>query len=98
MIRQGILLSIAIAAAAGCGAAQTAGGTGSGGSGSEECGTVMCNAPASCVAIVGMSPEETKRECVLKCKDDSVCATQMPKGQTCQNVHDVGMVCQLADN
>jgi hypothetical protein len=98
MIRHGILFSITMAVAVGCGAPQSTGGSGSGGSGSVECGTVMCNAPASCVAVVGMSPEDTKHECVLKCTDDTICATQIPKGQTCQNIHEIGKICQLADD
>jgi hypothetical protein len=93
MIRYGIFFTMALMA--GCGASQTTAGSGSGGgSGYVECGTVQCGKPAVCVAVVGMSPEQTQQECVLKCKDDPDC----PKGQTCQNVHDIGLICQMASN
>jgi hypothetical protein len=93
MIRLGSVFAMAVLAA--CGAAQTGAG-GAGGSGSVQCDNVMCNAPATCIAVVGMTPEQTHHECRLECKQSdnpSVC----PKGQTCQNIHDVGWVCALGD-
>nr|HEX4314204.1 hypothetical protein [Kofleriaceae bacterium] len=95
MIRYGISFTMALAMMAGCGASQTTGGSsGSDGSGSGyvECGGIQCGKPATCVAVVGMSPEQSKQECVLKCHEDTDC----PKGQACQIVHDVGHICQMA--
>ena len=97
MSRYGILFTITMMAA--CGAAQTTTGAGSGsaGSGYVDCDGVQCGTPATCVAVVGMTPEQTKHSCVLKCHEDSECP-KGPPAQTCQHVHDIGLVCQVGDN
>jgi hypothetical protein len=96
MIRLAIGFAIAMVAA--CGAAQSSGGSGSGGGGGSgyvECDGVQCGAPARCIAVVGTTPEQTHHECRLECKEADT--TTCPKGQSCQDIHDVGWVCAAGD-
>jgi hypothetical protein len=93
MIRLGSVFAIVFAAA--CGASQTTG-SGSAGSGYVECDGVQCGAPARCLAVVGNTPEQTHHECRLECKPDDGSGA-CPKGQSCQQIHDVGWVCAAGD-
>jgi hypothetical protein len=63
---------------------------GSGAADTVDCDGKPCAAPASCIDVVGSTPQSGRKECWITCSDKPC-----PNGLRCEMIHDgPGQVCE----
>jgi hypothetical protein len=70
--------------------ANLGGGSAAGAADTVDCDGKPCAAPASCIDVVGSTPQSGRKECWITCSDKPC-----PNGLRCEMIHDgPGQVCE----